>query len=202
MRDENHKLVLRTGLVRDLRSSLACLFISMTVLTVGCEEEKPITPVRIDSGIITFEYEADDDDKSNVFPLVGRWYPVHEVKRLSDRKLTAEELCERPPERITIELDRARVQCATGTEYIATISEVRTSSIPNHYTVSFRAGKDAVLRSLVFAPVMGTGAQIRETPCSPGKSVAYQRFPEYDVLRRKIIEGRPCSLVTGDKPKP
>jgi hypothetical protein len=172
------------------------------MLGSACEEEKSSAPVSVDSGIIAYNYQDTEDDKSPIFPLVGRWYPVDEVKRLSDRGLTAEEWCSRPAEKITIEIDKARVQCDKGTEYVASIAEVKTSSVPDTFIVSFRTAKDAPLRRLVFSQVLGIVAQVSESPCSPKESVVYQRFPEYDVLRRKIVEGRPCSLVTGDKLKP
>ena len=160
--------------------------------------EQPAIDVPVNPQIETYNYEQPDDDKSRIFPLVGRWYPVHEVKRLSDRRLTSDQWCERPAERIVVEIDKARVQCNVGTEYVASIAEVATSSAPDTLIVTFRTAKEAPLRRLIFEKMSGIGAQVRGSPCSPNDSVVYQRFPEYDVLRRKIVEGRPCSLVTED----
>ena len=167
----------------------------------ACEEEAPvILKARPDTGIVTLSFDDSEDGKSEIYPLVGRWYPVTEVKRLSNRRLTANEWCARPVERITIEIEKARVQCQTGTEYVISIAEVRTSSIPSSYVVNLRSAKDAKFKRLVFENVQGIGAKIRGTPCYPNESIVYQRFPEYEVFRRKIIEGRPCSMVTGVDP--
>ena len=178
------------------------LFLIVTVLTAACSEQQKQETARADSGVVTFNYQDTENDKAIIFPLIGRWYPVHEVRRLSDRTLTAEEWCSRPAERILIEMEKARVQCIEGTEYVASVADVKTTTVPDEFVISFRSTKDAPLRQLIFSNVMGVAAEISKSPCDEGKRVAFQRFPEFDVIRRKIVEGRPCPPTEGARKAP
>ena len=177
-----------------------CIFIA--VLFVACSEQEEQQQVRADSGVVTFNYQDTENDKAMIFPLIGRWYPVHEVRRLSDRTLTAEEWCSRPAERILVEMEKARVQCEKGTEYVASVADVKTTTVPDQFVISFRSTKDAPLRQLVFSNVMGVAAEISKSPCYEGKPVAFQRFPEFDVIRRKVVEGRPCPAMPSSTKTP
>ena len=64
-----------------------------SALLSACPGEPPPEPA--DAGFSPFVLPTSADERSNVFPLIGRWYPVDEVKRLSDRTLTPEVWCER-----------------------------------------------------------------------------------------------------------
>ena len=50
--------------------------------------------------------------------------------RLFDRTLTAEEWC-RDHGAYFSEMEKARVQCVEGTEYVASVADVKTTTVPD-----------------------------------------------------------------------
>jgi hypothetical protein len=183
---------------RSLRSSPALALLAALGLT-GCPEEPSAGPP--DSGVPSFGFIDLSDDKTKIFPLVGRWYPLEEAKRLSNPALTPEEWCQRAPLRIDVGTDEASVQCESGPPITAGIASVTTSSAGEGLVITFRVAKDFPLRQLRFAERIGPRAMIGGNPCDKGETVQYTRFPEYEILTRQVLNGRRCSqIVDGRKP--
>jgi len=163
------------------------------VILAGCPESEAELP---DVGPSPFIFSAGGQEKSRIFPLIGRWYPLSEVKRLSDPTLTAVEWCNRKPAIVKIELDQIHVRCVQGGIQSAGIARVRTSSVPGEVVLDLRAAKDSHLRLLRFRELRGPTARLLGSPCVPGGAATpHQRFPDYEVLTREILNGRRCTQI-------
>lgn len=164
-----------------------------SALLSACPGEPPPEPA--DAGFSPFVLPTSADERSNVFPLIGRWYPVDEVKRLSDRTLTPEVWCEREPSKLTVSQDEAAIQCDTGPPLKAGIASVRSSTVAGELVMDFRVAKDFPMKMLRFSDRRGPSALIQGVPCHNGVATRYQRFPEYEILTRQILSGRRCSQL-------
>ena len=185
------KMRWRSGLTACALGSLAA-----AMATSACKGEDDSEFELADPGVeATYSITPDGADKSKMFPLVGRWYPISEVKRLSDPTLSAKEWCARGPARTSVELDQVRVTCETTMEYVAPIARVMTSTLPGDILLEFRAGRQYPLQELAFTDRRGSTAIIIGNPCYGYQPALHQRFPEYEILTRAILRGRRCSQI-------
>lgn len=143
--------------------------------------------------VTTFFVDTAADDKALLYNLVGRWYPEEEIKRLSDRTLTAEQWCEREPSIVFVVPDMVTVRCGKDTEYTGMIASARREK-DGTIQIVMRAKEDSPLKSVTFH-ARGAKATISGSPCFEGKPVEYARFPEYEILSREILAGRRCPQV-------
>lgn len=162
------------------------------LVAAGCPEPGDDVP---DIGPSPFIFSSTAQEKSKIFPLIGRWFPVAEAKRLTDPTLTATQWCRRLPAMVKIELDQVHVQCDEGPLISAGIARVRTSSVPGEVILDFRAGRDSKLRQFRFRDLRGPTTTLVGSPCYGGQPTPYQRFPDYEVLTREILNGRRCTQV-------
>lgn len=139
---------------------------------------------------------AQVDDKSKLYGLLGRWYPVREVQRLRDENLTPADWCKKPPMRLTLLPDTVEVVCEKGDSYSAPLARVRTST-GGDIVLTLRASKDAPLKQLRFASVHGVRANIAGSPCFEGEEEPHERFPDYEIMTRQILGGKRCSQLEG-----
>lgn len=161
------------------------------LLTVACAEEAPDAAGAPSSPVIV---NAQVDDKSKLYGLLGRWYPLREVQRLRDETLTAHDWCKKPPMRLTLLPDAVEVVCEKGESYSAPLARVRTSTA-GEIVLSLRVSKDAAMRQLRFQNVRGTRANIAGSPCFEGEDEPHERFPDYEIMTRQILGGKRCSQI-------
>lgn len=151
-----------------------------------------------DAGPQTFYIETGADEKALLYNLVGRWYPDTEIKRLSDRSLTAAEWCEREPAHIFVVPEKIEVRCAKGAAISAAVSMTKREK--DIIAVTLRSAQEAKLKQLRFN-VRGPTATISGSPCDEGPT-EYARFPEYEILAREILGGQRCAQVAHEEPPP
>jgi hypothetical protein len=145
---------------------------------------------------------AQVDDKSKLYNLIGRWYPTSEVARLKDDTLTPNEWCARQPTRLTVMPDSVEMVCEKGDKHSAAIARVKTSTKAGEILLLLRVGKDAPMRQIRFEEVRGPNATIVGLPCWSGRAEPHQRFPEYEILTRQILQGRRCSQLESAEAAP
>jgi len=153
-----------------------------------------------DSGSLPFLSVDLGEDKSQIFPLIGRWYPLAEIKRLTDRSLTAQEWCKRPPTHLQIKVDEAIVQCDEGPELVASIGGVRTSTSDGALILDLRVPRDYPVQKLM-VQVQGPRAVVRGSPCDGQRETVYQRFPQYELLTREVLGNNVCAQVLEGRPR-
>lgn len=166
-------------------------------LACGGNTEPAPTP-----GVAPVVTNAQVDDKSQLYNLIGRWYPSTEVARLKDDTLTPAEWCARPPMKLMVLPDSIEVHCGPNEVHTAPLARVRTTTAAGEVILSLRVGKDAIMRQIRFDALDGPRARITGSPCSGGAPTAYERFPEYEVLTRQILNGRRCSQIDVPEPTP
>lgn len=163
----------------------------------GCQDGAPAVA---DSGLTPYVLGTQADDKSKLYNLIGRWYPVSEVKRLRDENVTPEEWCQREPGRLTIMPDQVEVRCADGQVHSAALARVSTSTKVGEITLSLRVAKDRPWRLVRFEGGAGPTAIITGLPCFGGGAEPHQRFPELEILTRQILGGRRCAQLEAQLP--
>jgi hypothetical protein len=146
----------------------------------------------------TFYVDTGADEKSLLYNLVGRWYPNTEIKRMSDRTLTAKEWCEREPAHIFVIPEKIEVRCTKGPIISATTSSTKREK--DVILVTLRSAQDAKLKQLRFQ-VRGPTATIDGSPCDEGPT-EYARFPEYEILSREILGSQRCAQLAHEDPPP
>lgn len=174
---------------------LAGLIFSAAIVSTGCTAGV-LSPQ--DAGApASFFIETGADQKALLYNLVGRWYPEDEIKRFSDRTLTAAQWCEREPSTIFLAPEKVEVRCTKGSVDEATIAKVSRES-DGTITIRLRTKEDSNMRELrVLA--RGPKATITGSPCASGP-VEYGRFPEYEILSREILGNRRCAQLTTEEP--
>lgn len=166
--------------------------LALTLLSLCCAEEPPDAAGAPSSSPVIVNAQV--DDKSKLYGLLGRWYPVREVQRLRDETLTAHDWCKKPPMRLTLLPDAVEVVCEKGESYSAPLARVRTSTA-GEIVLSLRVSKDATMRQLRFQNVRGTKANITGSPCFEGEEEPHERFPDYEIMTRQILGGKRCSQI-------
>ena len=141
-------------------------------------------------------YGADTDPKALINNLVGRWYPLEELERLSDDSVTAEQWCSRDPFMVKVSLDEVMVRCAADSSYDYAIGRVGRHEASGGIEIALRAPEDSPLRQLAFERVKGSEATISGIPCYKNAPHEYRRFPRFDSLRREVLDGRRCSQLS------
>ncbi len=165
----------------------------------------PAADGAADASVIDYtKIRVEGDDKVLIYNLVGRWFPEEEIKRLDDDSITPEVWCAREPTRLLVQLDTVEVQCDSGAPVGLPIARVERQADGVHLILRAKEGSD--FKNLVFQQATGTKAVIGGSPCFPGKSVTYARFPRYELLQRQILSGRRCTQIKRDEeaalPKP
>ncbi len=140
-------------------------------------------------------YGADTDPKALLNNLVGRWYPLEEVKRLSDDSMTAKQWCSRDPLMVKISLDEVLVRCAADQVFEFAIGRVARHKESSGAEIFLRAPESSALRSLAFERHVGPEATVSGIPCYDKKAHEYRRFPSFESLRRAVLDGKRCSQL-------
>lgn len=186
----------RPRLAASWASALSGAVVGATItILVGlsaCQGEAP-DPATMPAGETPLVINAQVDDKSRLYNLIGRWYPSSEVQRLRDDSITPDEWCKSPPVKLVVLADSVEVHCSATDVHTAPLARVRTTTNTGELILTLRVGKDAPLRQLRFENIQGPRARITGSPCPQLESAPYERFPEYEVLTRQILNGRRCS---------
>ena len=173
--------------------------VALALVACSGDVPEPGAPIPGAAPVVT---NARVDDKSKLYNLIGRWYPASEVQRLTDETLTPDEWCAKPPQRLMVLPDSIEVHCSETEIYTAPLASVRTSTLAGEVILSLRVGKDAAMRQIRFDQINGPKARVTGSPCQGGAQTDYERFPEYEVLTRQILNGRRCSQIELPEPSP
>lgn len=145
-----------------------------------------------------FTREVQGGPKAMIYNLVGRWYPIEEVKRLEKLGITPADWCKRPISKLELTMDEVALQCDQGGVQRAVVAQVGPGSMGG-VQLKLRASTDSKLNQVLFKTVVGgangTEATIEGLPCYGGKLHVYVRFPRYEILRRQVLGGRSCEQV-------
>lgn len=180
--------------VKLLQRSALGAALAAGALTVACSGGKD--ELNADAGqALGFRPGSPASERSAMNNLIGRWYPEPEIRRLSDPTLTPEQWCERPVSRINVTFDQVEVQCDTGPAWVASVSQVRTTTKAGEVLLLFRARKESGFTSLRFSDNAGSKLNIGGSPCFRGASTPHARFPDYEILTRQILGGKRCSQL-------
>lgn len=169
------------------------LWIAALLALSACGDKQPKGEALYD-----FTQEVQGGPKAMIYNLVGRWYPVEEVKRLEKLGITPADWCKRPISRLELTMDSVELQCDSGVIERAVVANIGPAQ-GGGIDLKLRASSDAQLNELTFKTVVGsargTEATILGLPCYGGKLHVYARFPRYEVLRRQVLGGRSCDQI-------
>ncbi len=182
-------------------ASLLAIGVVLTALGGGCSGAGA-DPNGTTGTEVPVVINAQVDDKSRLYNMIGRWYPSSEVVRLRDDTITPEDWCRAPPVRLVVLADSVEMHCSPTDVHMAPLARVRTTTNAGELILTLRVGKDAPLRQLRFEDIKGPRARISGSPCPKLESAQYERFPDYEVLTRQILNGKRCSQVDGSEGAP
>lgn len=175
-----------------MRASWAAIAFFGLASTACPTQEAPIAPA--DAGSRTVYIETGADEKQILYNLIGRWYPQDEIKRLSDRSLTAREWCATEPAMIFIVPEKVEIHCSNGQVTSAAIASTKREK-DGVVSIGLRSTEEKLKNLRILA--RGPAATITGNPCFEG-AVEYARFPEYEIIARDMLGGQRCAQLAAE----